>query len=480
MKKILILLVVLAAAYGGYYMWSHKSNGAAPAEGAGAPGGEMGQGQMVQEVGIVTIAPQSVNFTKDLPGRTTPYRISEIRPQASGIITKRLFEEGSNVTEGQQLYQIDPASYEAAYNSSKADVMKAEANLKVAQASFQRSVELVKVGALSKQVYDDRQATLGTAKADVAIAKAALATAKINLDYTKVYSPINGRIGKSMVTEGALVTANQATALATVQQLDPIYVDVTQSSSELMDLRKQLGNGDTTDKTPVTLLLDGTTNEYDQKGELQFSDVTVDQTTGAVQLRILFPNTNHDLLPGMFVRARVAQNHANDAILVPQQAVNRQPDGSVTVWVVGAGDKVAARPIKVSQVVNDQWLVTDGLTAGDRVVVEGVQKVAQDAVVKPVDIAAAQKPAGDATTPAGDAAPATNLTDAVPSDAPPSTDGAVAPTVVTPDIAAPEPSPASDASPQSSATGVAPEDDMVVPDVAPVANPTSTPEAPKQ
>lgn len=399
LKKLIVVLVLLALAGGGYYYWKTKMHAASPAQGAAAgagPGGAMPP----QEVGIVTIAPQAINFTKDLPGRTSPYKIAEIRPQVSGIITKRLFEEGSEVTEGQQLYQIDPASYQAAYNSANADVMKANASLKSAQAAFTRNAELVKVGAVSKQTFDDQQASLDQAKADVAIARAALATAKINVDYTKVFSPIKGRVGKSLVTEGALVTAGQANALATVQQLDPIYVDVTQSSSELMALRRQLGaNDDTGSKTPVTLLLEGDAKIYDQKGELQFSDVTVDPTTGTVQLRILFPNPQHELLPGLFVRARIEQARDDNAIVVSQKAISRKADGTVTVWLVGDGDKIALQPITVSQTVGDQWLVTGGLKAGDRVVVEGIQKVAPDAVVKPVEIqTSAQQP--DAALPA--------------------------------------------------------------------------------
>lgn len=378
MKKIVILIVAVLAVAAGFYLWKQhaqkQTQGSAVAAGA----------KSAVEVGIVTIAPKAINFTKDLPGRTSSFRIAEIRPQVNGIITKRLYQEGSDVTEGQQLYQIDPATYLAAYNSSQADLMKAQASLKAAQSTYARNEELVKVGAVSKQGFEDFRATLDQAKADVAIAKAALATAKINLDYTKVFSPISGRIGKSFVTEGALVTANQTTALATVQQFDPIYVDVTQSSVELMDLRRQL---DSAEKTPVTLLLEGDTKVYDQTGQLQFSDVTVDQTTGSVQLRVLFPNPKHELLPGLFVRARIEQARNDAAILVPQKSVSRTASGSVTVWLVGEGDKVSVHPIIVSQAVDDQWLVTDGLKAGDRVVVEGLQKVAPDVVVTPVETA---------------------------------------------------------------------------------------------
>jgi membrane fusion protein (multidrug efflux system) len=396
-KKVFILVVIVSVAAGAYYYWSHRDDGsAASAQAAGAPAG-----RPPAEVNVVTIKEQSINFTKDLPGRTSPYKIAEIRPQVNGIITKRLYTEGSVVTEGQQLYQIDPATYEAALNSSRANLMKAEATLKAAQAQFARVKELVKIDAVSKQEFDDANASLDQGKADVAIAKAALVTSQINLDYTKVFSPISGRIGKSFVTEGALVTANQTTALATVQQFDPIYVDVTQSSTELMELRSQL---ESAEKTPVTLLLDNTTKAYEQKGELQFSDVTVDQTTGSVQLRVLFPNPKLDLLPGLFVHARIEQARDPSAILVPQKSITRNADGSVTVWVVGEGDKVSLRPIKVSQAIGDQWLVTEGLKTGDRVIVEGTQKVSPDAIVKPVEIIAKEPVAASDATP--DAPPA--------------------------------------------------------------------------
>lgn len=380
MKKLMICVAVLALAGGGFYFW-HSSAGAegTEKEAAAAPAS-----MPPTEVSIVTIAAQTVNFTKDLPGRTSAYRVAEIRPQVSGIIVKRLFEEGSAVTEGQQLYQIDPASYQAAFDSANADLMKAKAGVKAANSKYERNSVLVKSGYASKQTIDDLKASLDQARADVAIAEAAVAAAKINLDYTKVLSPIAGRIGKSLVTEGALVTAGQASALATVQQLDPVYVDVTQSSTELMELRRQLNSPE---KTPVTLLLEGSAHVYGHKGELQFSDVTVDPTTGSVQLRVLFPNPDQELLPGLFVRARVEQARADGAILVPQKSITRNADGSVTVWLVGEGDKAAVHPVKISQVVGDNWLVTEGLKSGDRVIVEGTQKVAPGAVVKPVEAA---------------------------------------------------------------------------------------------
>lgn len=382
--KNLVLVLALAAVAAGTAYWARQHFSAAPAQEQAAQGGGQGGGQ-VAEVGVVTIQPQSVVFTKDLPGRTSAVRVAEIRPQVSGIIIKRLFEEGSDVTEGQQLYQIDPAPYQAAFESAQADLLKAQANSKSVQAKSSRYAELVKIGGISQQEYDDVRANLAQNNADVAIANAALVTAKINLDYTKVLSPIAGRIGQSSVTEGALVTANQAAALATVQQMDKIYVDVTQSSEELMRLRRQFAEtAPDAVKPSARLLIDG--KVFGEPGELQFSDVTVNQTTGTVLLRILFQNPNNEILPGLFVHARLEQSRDEAAILVSQKAVTRNADGGTTVWVVGPDNKVSVRPIKVSDAQGDQWRVTEGLQAGDRVVVEGTMKVGPDAVVKPVEI----------------------------------------------------------------------------------------------
>lgn len=335
------------------------------------------------EVNIVRIAPQPLTVTKDLPGRTSAFRIAEIRPQVSGIITARLFEEGGDIAEGQQLYQIDPAPYQAAYNRAEADLQKAEANVKSVEAKAARYAQLVKIGGVSKQEYDDVSAGLAQAQADVAIARAALATAKINLDYTKVFSPIAGRIGQSHVTEGALVTANQPEALATVQQIDKIYVDVTQSGEELMRLRRHYA--DRPHEKPSARLVIGD-QLYEAPGLLQFSDISVNQTTGTVQLRILFPNEKREILPDLFVHARLEQYSEDNAILVPQKSVMRNPDGSVTVWVIDDEDKAGIRPIEIAEAIGDQWRVVSGLNAGDRVVVEGIMKIAPGAVVKPVEV----------------------------------------------------------------------------------------------
>ena len=339
------------------------------------------------EVGTVIVQPQNLAIATELPGRTSAYRIAEVRPQVNGIITKRLFREGSDVKAGEQLYQIDPATYQAALDSAKADVAKSQANLKATQAKASRYGELVKINAISRQDYDDIVASLDQGVAQVKVSEAAVRTAQINLDYTKVYAPISGRIGKSSVTEGALVTANQADRLASIQQFDPIYVDVTQSSDELMKLRSEISaghvQGSDPDKTVVSLTLQSG-QPYSQKGQLQFSDVTVDQTTGSVTLRAIFPNPHHDLLPGMFVRATVDQGSRDNAIVVSQRAVVRNPDGSTYVWLVGADKKVTQHPVKTVQAVGDTWLISDGLQSGDQVVVEGLQKIKPGIEVKAV------------------------------------------------------------------------------------------------
>lgn len=337
------------------------------------------------EVGVTTIEPQKVALSAELPGRTSAFRVAEVRPQVNGIVQKRLFTEGSEVKAGQQLYQIDPATYQAALASAQADLAKSRANLKSVEAKASRYAELVQINAVSRQDYDDAVATLDQAKAQIQSSQAAVQTAQINVDYTKVYAPISGRIGKSSVTEGALVTANQTTSLASVTQLDPIYVDISQSSSQLLALRQafasgQLQQGDTA-KAPVTLTLDGAAQPYGVVGQLQFSDVTVDQSTGAVQLRAVFPNTNHDLYPGLFVRAHVEQGVREQAILVPQQSVVRSTDGAAVVWVVGADHKVAPRPVQTGQAIGDKWLIEKGLQPGEQVVVEGLQKIRPGAEV---------------------------------------------------------------------------------------------------
>lgn len=322
-------------------------------------------------VHIVKSAPLAV--TTELPGRTDAYRVAEVRPQVSGIILHRNFTEGSDVKAGESLYQIDPATYQAAYDNAKGELVKAQAAANIAHLTVKRYVPLVGTQYVSKQEYDQAVATAQQADASVVAAKAGVESARINLAYTKVTSPINGRIGKSSVTEGALVTNGQATALATVQQLDPIYVDVTQSSSDFMRLKQQtsLQKGDT---SSVELLMENG-QPYPLKWTLQFSDVTVDESTGSITLRALFPNPQHMLLPGMFVRARIDEGTQPDAILVPQQGVTRTPRGDATVLVVNEKNQVESRTVVAPQAIGDRWLITEGLKNGDRVIISGLQKV---------------------------------------------------------------------------------------------------------
>ncbi|ADG11993.1 MexE family multidrug efflux RND transporter periplasmic adaptor subunit [Caulobacter segnis] len=336
------------------------------------------------EVGYVVAQSQSVGLTTELSGRTSAFLVSEVRPQVGGVIKARLFEEGSIVKAGQSLYQIDPATYQATYNSAAASLAQAQATALAAKLKADRYKALVESGAVSKQDNDDAQATAAQTAAAVAVQKAALDTARINLNYTKVASPISGRIGKSAVTPGALVTASQATPLATVQDLSKIYVDLTQTSAELLKLKQQFASGKLgrTNSATVTLKLeDGST--YPTPGTLEFSDVTVDAGTGSVTLRAVFPNPNGVLLPGMYVRASLTQGVASGGILIPQTAVSRDPKGAATVTLVGAKGP-EPRPVTLGQTIGDKWLVTSGLQPGDKVIVEGLQKVRPGAPIKAV------------------------------------------------------------------------------------------------
>jgi membrane fusion protein (multidrug efflux system) len=390
MKRFLLGFVTAVIIGGGYLYssgllappWAGTQKGPAPAPAhqADAPSPQAGP---PVEVAVYTVKPQEVVFTKDLAGRTSAYQVAEIRPQVTGIILKRMFTQGGIVKKGQQLYQIDPATYKAAYESASASLVRAQADVKAVAPKLARYSRLVKMGGVSHQVYDDTVAALAQARADVAVAKANLAAAKINLDYTKVFSPISGRIGKSSVTEGALVTANQVTALAVVQNLDRIYVDVNQSSEALPALKKGLTNPEENSRVRLFIGKDGI--PYDFYGKLLFSDVTVDQGTGMVQLRVLFPNPDKDLLPGLFVRARVEQSRREKAIVVPQQSVVRNADGSVSVWIVDKENIVKNRNITVLQALKDQWVVSSGLAPGDRVVVAGLQKISNQAKVTTVE-----------------------------------------------------------------------------------------------
>jgi membrane fusion protein (multidrug efflux system) len=337
-------------------------------------------------VSVLTVKPQRVLLTTELPGRTSAYLIAEVRPQVGGIIQKRLFTEGSDVKEGEVLYQIDPAVYQATYNSAKAALARAEANLIPIRLKAGRYAELVKDNAVSQQESDDISAALKQAEADVEAGKAAVETAQINLAYTKVTAPISGRIGRSSVTNGALVTASQPAALATIQQLSPIYVDVTQSSADLLRLKQNLASGllkSNGSAARVRLLLeDG--SPYPLPGTLKFSEVAVDPSTGSITLRAIFPNPKQMLLPGMFVRAILEEGVNDHAILVPQRGVTRNPSGNAMVMVVGSEEKVEPRVIKVIRTVGENWLVSEGLKAGDRVILEGLQKARPGTPVKAV------------------------------------------------------------------------------------------------
>lgn len=342
------------------------------------------------DVTVVTLAPEDVNLTTELPGRAIAFRKAEVRPQVSGILQKRMFEEGATVEAGQQLYQIDAERYEAAVQTAKANLAKAKANATSVQARETRYQDLLAQKAISQQAYDDALATSRQAAADVAVSEAALATAQIDLDYTKVVAPISGRIGKSNVTEGALVSAQQTGVLATIHQLDPIYVDLAQPAARILDLRRQIMSGElaTKDSAPVQLTLeDGSV--YTHPGELQFAEMNVNESTGTVVVRALFPNPDHLLLPGMFVRAQIQEGTRSKAILVPQRGITRDRQGNATALVVTPENKVELRTLSAGRSVGSDWLVEEGLSAGDRVIVEGLQKVAPGATVNPVEAGAA-------------------------------------------------------------------------------------------
>jgi membrane fusion protein (multidrug efflux system) len=328
------------------------------------------------EVSVLEVksAPQALQV--QLPGRSIAFLEAEVRPQVNGIILKRSFTEGGDVKQGESLYQIDPSTYKASLQSAKADLARAEAALASAKATQARYQELVKTKYISKEEYDKADASYKEALAAVEVAKAAINTATINVNYTEVQAPISGRIGKSSVTAGALVTANQAQPLATIQQLDPINVDIVQSSTQMLRLKSMLKAGklQASDDAEVTLLLeDGST--YDHKGRLQFAEVSVDQSTGSVTLRAEFPNPDHTLLPGMYVRAILNTGVDPQAILVPQKAITRSPKGEAVAMLVNAENKVEARVIKTADVINHQWRVTEGLKPGDKLIVEGLQKI---------------------------------------------------------------------------------------------------------
>lgn len=349
---------------------------------------ERGQQAMsvpVPEVATVTIQTERVVLTNELPGRTSPYRVADVRPQVNGIIRKRLFTEGADVKAGDMLYQIDPAPFQAALDNARAALARSEASMPAIRSRAERFRDLLADKAVSRQEYDDAAAALKQSQADIQYWKAMVETARINLGYTSLKAPISGRIGKSNVTEGALVTAQQPLALATIQQLNPMYVDVPQSTTEMLRLKERSAKyrlkADGEDQRKVKLLLkDGT--EYSLEGTLQFRDVTVELATGSVILRMVFPNPESILLPGMYVRAVVQEGIAEQAILVPQQGVTRDPKGNPVALIVDDAGKVQQRVLTIDRAIGNQWLVASGLKAGERLIVEGMMNVRSGAAVK--------------------------------------------------------------------------------------------------
>jgi len=349
---------------------------------------KMAQPKQEVEVGVYIITPKPITLQQELPGRTKATLSAEIRPQVGGIIQARLFEEGSLVKKGSLLYQIDPASYEAAYEEAKASLKNAEASVESARLKSERYNDLLKINGVSKQDAEDAKVAYVQAEANVEQYRAALKNAAINLDYTKIKAPISGRIGTSSISVGALVSASQTTALATIRTLDPIYVDLSQSSTQLLKLRALLAQqGVQKGSTTLALKLeDGSI--YSNKGELKFQEVAVDESTGSVTLRATFPNPDGLLLPGMYVRGVLDEAVNQAAILVPQQGVQRDPKGNATAFVVTAEHKVEQRVLTTDRVIGDTWLVTSGISANDHVIVEGTNKVHIGDSVKEVDVTA--------------------------------------------------------------------------------------------
>lgn len=344
------------------------------------PGGASG----LREVAVVTLQPRREVYTTELAGRIASFQVAEVRPQVGGILQKRLFTEGSDVRAGQALYQIDPATYEAALESAEAALLKAEANVAPARLKAERFRELLAIKAVSRQEYDDAHAAFKQAEAEVAVNRAAVKTARIQLEYTKVRSPISGRIGKSAFTPGALVTANQAQALTSVRQLDPVYVDITQSSQDVLRLRAKFAKGElrkAAERAVVRLRLENGAL-YPHEGTFQFTDVSVDESTGTVSLRALFPNPDAVLLPGMYVRAVLNEGVDEKALLVPQRALLRDPKGQASVLLVGPDGTVESRLVEVGRTVGDSWQVLSGLEPGERVILEGGQNVRPGMKVK--------------------------------------------------------------------------------------------------
>jgi membrane fusion protein (multidrug efflux system) len=357
-----------------------------------------GGGYPPAAVKVVTLRAQSLTLTRELPGHTSAFLVAEVRPQVTGIVNRRLFTEGGAVQAGQVLYELDDRTYQAQYDGAAAALKNAQATLEAAQFRERRSAELRKIDAVSAQDNETTVAELRQAEAGVASAEAAVASARVNLGFTRITSPITGRIGKSSVTQGALVTANQTQALATVQKLDPIYVDVSQSSGEWLALKQDIVAGKLRAGgagTPAKILLENG-SDYGAEGTLQFEDVTIDEATGSLLLRILVPNPTRTLLPGMYVKAIISQGVRPDALLAPQIGLTRDASGQATALIVGAGNKVEPRVVRVSRAIGDQWLVEDGLHVGDRLIVEGLQKVQPGMPVEPSEAGSAPPPAAAA------------------------------------------------------------------------------------
>ncbi|MGO9595036.1 MAG: efflux RND transporter periplasmic adaptor subunit [Steroidobacteraceae bacterium] len=366
--------------------------------GCGGQGGRP-PGGMAPQVSVVTLKPQSVTLTRELPGRVSAYLVAEVRPQVSGVVKRRLFTEGGTVKAGEPLYELDDAIYRAQYNSARATLQKARATQEAARLTANRAAELVKIDAVSAQDNDNAIAALGQAEADVAAAQAAVDSSAVNLAFAHIVSPISGRIGKSSVTQGALVTADQTAAMATVQQLDPVYVDVNQSSGEWLQLKQEIEAGRVqagAAGAPTKIVLENGVT-YAAEAKLQFADVTVDPTTGNFLLRAIVANPDHVLMPGMYVRAIVGEGVLPQGLLAPQRGVTRDAKGGATALVVGRDDKVEARDVRVSRTIGDQWLVENGLATGDRVIVAGLQKVRPGMAVKAVE-ATPEVLAGEAGT----------------------------------------------------------------------------------
>ncbi|HLK70447.1 MAG TPA: efflux RND transporter periplasmic adaptor subunit [Steroidobacteraceae bacterium] len=370
------IFLVAAIGAGVLLLAGCSHGGGPPGGGAGMPG-MAGMGDFRPQVAVVTLKSEPVTLTRELPGRTTAFLVADVRPQVSGIVKRRLFVEGSEVRAGQVLYQIDDSLYRAQYDNAQAALQKAQATETAASLAAKRSAELIKIDAVSAQDNENAISAERQAQAEVAAAKAALDTAAVNLGYTRIVAPISGHIGRSSVTAGALVTADQATVLATIQQLDPIYIDVNQSSADWLALKQEVDSGRIKSQgagTPATIMLENGAT-YRHAGKLQFTDVTVDPTTGNFLLRVLVPNPEGLLLPGMYVRAVIDEGVLSHGVLAPQEGIQHDPRGAATALVVDASGKVEQRQVDVSRAVGNRWLIDEGLAAGDRLIVSGLQKV---------------------------------------------------------------------------------------------------------